>query len=68
METDPDKLRALAEWPIPHNVKILRSFIGFTGYYRRCIKDYGRIAKPLNNLLVGRPTNKQVKKKKKTTP
>ena len=66
VETDPDKISALKEWPVPQNVKQLRSFLGFTGYYRRYIKDYARIAKPLNDLLVGHPTNKQVKKKKKS--
>ena len=73
VETDPDKIAALSEWPVPHNVKTLRSFLGFTGYYRRFIKDYAKLVKPLNDLLVGHPTNKhaiseQKKKKKKCTP
>ena len=53
VETDPDKIKALSEWPEPHNIKTLRSFLGFTGYYRRFIKDYAKIVKPLNELLVG---------------
>ena len=69
VETDPEKIKALSEWPVPHNVKTLRSFLGFTGYYRRYVKDYARIVKPLNDLLIGHPTNKQavaeMKKKKK---
>lgn len=69
VETDPDKLKALTTWPVPQNVKQLRSFLGFTGYYRRFIKDYARLAKPLNDLLVGHPTNpgsdNQKKKKKR---
>ena len=70
VQTDPDKLAALSTWPIPTNIKSLRSFLGFTGYYRRFIQDYARIVKPLNDLLVGHPTNKskeegQKKKKKK---
>ncbi|MCG8078888.1 MAG: DDE-type integrase/transposase/recombinase, partial [Candidatus Thiodiazotropha taylori] len=72
VETDPDKIKALVEWPVPHNVKTLRSFLGFAGYYRRFIRDYAKIAKPLNDLLIGHPTNKQTlnkkKKKKKSTP
>ena len=72
VETDPEKIRALSEWPEPHNIKTLRSFLGFTGYYRRYIKDYARIVKPLNDLLVGHPTNKHAvpssKKKKVSTP
>ena len=63
--TDPDKLAALATWPEPDNVKTLRSFLGFTGYYRRSIKDYAKIVKPLNDLLVGHPTNKGVSSRKK---
>lgn len=58
VETDPDKIKALSDWPEPHNIKTLRSFLGFTGYYRRYIRDYARIVKPLNDLLVGHPTNK----------
>ena len=74
VRTDPDKIRALASWPEPKKIKELRSFLGFTGYYRRFIKDYARIArivKPLNDLLVGQPTYQspdQKKKKKKSIP
>ena len=71
VETDPDKIKALSEWPVPHNLKTLRSFLGFTGYYRRFTKDYAKRVKPLNDLLVGHPTNKHnmsTKKKKKTVP
>lgn len=60
--TDPDKTSALKKWPIPCSVKSLRSFLGFTGYYRRFIKDYARIVKPLNDLLIGQPTHKAAKK------
>ena len=49
VETDPDKLQALRTLPVPDNIKALRSFLGFTGYYRRYIKDYAKIVKPLND-------------------
>ena len=65
VETDPDKIEALSSWPEPTDVKQLRSFLGFTGYYRRFIKDYARIVKPLNDLLVGHPTHTSDKQKKK---
>lgn len=71
VHTDPEKLDALASWPRPTNVKLLRSYLGFTGYYRRFIKDYAKIAKPLNDLLVGHSTNKVANKKnrnKKSIP
>ena len=64
--TDPDKTSALRNWPVPTNVKSLRSFLGFTGYYRRFIQDFSRIVKPLNELLIGHPTNKASKRKAKT--
>ena len=56
VQTDPDKLAALSTWPVPTNIKSLRLFLGFTGYYRRFIQDYARIVKPLNDLLIGHPT------------
>ena len=41
---DPTKLSGIAEWPIPAKVKDVRSFLGFTNYYRRFIGDYSNIA------------------------
>ena len=71
IETDPEKTEAIRTWSIPKTVKDVRAFLGFTGYYRRFIKDYARIARPLNDLLVGHCTNrksKTAKSKKKRTP
>ena len=65
IETDPEKIAALTTWPEPQTVKDLRSFLGFTGYYRRFVKDYAKIAKPLNDLLVGHHIGVSVQGKKK---
>lgn len=55
IETDPDKVAALKTWPKPNNLKELRTFLGFCGYYRRFVKDYSKIVKPLNELTAGYP-------------
>ena len=51
VETDPVKIQAVRDWPTPRNVKQLRSFLGLSGYYRKFIKGYAHLAKPLMNLL-----------------
>lgn len=66
IHTDPEKIAPLTTWPVPVGIKTLRTFLGFTGYYRRFVKDYAKIVKPLNDLLIGHPTNRTAKKSKKS--
>lgn len=69
VETDPGKVKALKTWPPPKTLKELRSFLGFSGYYCRFIKDYSRLVKPLNDLTAGYPPlHKQRKKKSQNIP
>lgn len=50
VSTDPSKVVALRNWPIPRNVAELRSFLGQALYYRRLIKDSATIASSLHQL------------------
>ena len=50
VSTDPHKVEAIKEWPIPRRARDVRAFLGLTGYYRRFIQNYGEIAKPLHEL------------------
>lgn len=64
VSTDPKKTEAVTTWPRPTTVTALRSFLGFCGYYRRFVKDYSKVAFPLNQLLSGYPPNAKRSKKK----
>ncbi|KAD2393941.1 hypothetical protein E3N88_40918 [Mikania micrantha] len=49
-QVDQDNIVAIKSWPIPLNVQEVRGFLGLTGFYRRFIRNYGIIARPLTNL------------------
>src|SRR6202046_2225328 len=48
---DPVKLGGIKDWPIPNSVKQIRSFLGFGNFYRKFIKGFSELARPLNDLL-----------------
>ena len=56
--------QVLKSWLILLNIKELRKFLGFAGYYRRFVKGYSGIAKPLNDLLVDIPQHRKGEKKR----
>jgi len=51
IKVDPQKIKAVIEWPKPTNVTEVRSFMGLTRYYRRFVEDLLNIASPLTNQL-----------------
>ena len=50
VSTDPDKIKAVTEWPRPTTVTEVRSLLGFVSYYR-FIPNFSKVAIPLNILL-----------------
>ncbi|KAL5537812.1 hypothetical protein UlMin_043593 [Ulmus minor] len=52
IEVDQAKIDVIKKLPPPTNVKGVRSFLGHAGFYRRFIKDFSKITKPLCELLV----------------
>ncbi|KAK3709629.1 hypothetical protein QZH41_010093, partial [Actinostola sp. cb2023] len=51
VSTDPEKTKAVKEWPVPVTVRDLRSFLGFASYYRRFVPKFAQIAGPLHKVV-----------------
>ena len=47
---DPNKVRAVTTWPTPTTKRELQQFLGFVNFYRRFVKGFAKIAKPLTKL------------------
>jgi hypothetical protein len=50
IEADSDKIAIVRDWNALFTVKGVQSFLSFCNFYRRFIKEYRRIARPLNTL------------------
>jgi hypothetical protein len=50
VEMESGKVDAIQKWPTPKSVRGVREFLGFAGWYRRFVKDFSSIARPLHNL------------------
>jgi len=51
VKPDPEKAKAIKHFPIPKNPIDVKSFLGLTGYYRKFIPQFSKIATPLTELL-----------------
>lgn len=50
VKTDPAKVKAVLEWPVPESRKKLQRFLGFANFYSCFIRNYGQVAVPLTHL------------------
>ena len=51
IEIEEGKVEGVLGWPVPKTVKDVRKFLGLANYYRRFIKDFARVARPMNVLM-----------------
>ena len=51
VKPNQDKINAVKSFPIPKTTKMIKSFLGLVGYYRRFIKDFAKITKPMTRCL-----------------
>ena len=61
ISTDPEKISAVRERPIPRTVKDVRAFVAFCLFYRRFIEGFAKVAAPLH-ALIGRESKADVTK------
>uniref|UniRef100_A0A8C6NS12 Gypsy retrotransposon integrase-like protein 1 n=1 Tax=Nothobranchius furzeri TaxID=105023 RepID=A0A8C6NS12_NOTFU len=50
LKMDTQKVQAVAQWPLPTTLKQLQSFLGFSNFYRRFIRNFSSLAAPLTSL------------------
>jgi len=51
IKMEKEKVRGVLEWPTPKCVKDVQKFLGLANYYRRFIKDFAEIARPMHRLV-----------------
>ncbi|KAI5402468.1 hypothetical protein KIW84_050186 [Lathyrus oleraceus] len=51
VKADPEKIKAIADWPTPTSLTTLRAFLGLTGICRHFIWNYASLASPLTDLI-----------------
>ncbi len=51
VKPNPDKIKAIKQYPIPKTTKQIKGFLGLLGYYRRFINNFAKVTKPLTKCL-----------------
>ena len=50
IEIEKEKVDSILSWPEPKNIKDVRKLLGLANYYRRFIKNFTQVARPINML------------------
>ena len=50
VEIEEDKVKGVLKWPMPQCVRDVRKFLGLANYYRRFVKNFAKVALPMNQL------------------
>jgi len=48
VEMEEDKVKGVLKWPMPQCMRDVRKFLGLTSYYRQFVKDFAKVALPIN--------------------
>ncbi|KAI2647543.1 Transposon Tf2-9 polyprotein [Labeo rohita] len=56
VRVDPEKVKAVVDWPTPDSRKALQRFLGFANFYRRFVRNFSQLASPLTALTSPRTT------------
>jgi hypothetical protein len=51
VSTNPKNSAVVQRWATPTNVKEVRGFLGMVGYYRKFVRNFGKISRPFTELL-----------------
>lgn len=51
IRTDPEKVQAIRDYPLPKSVRQLRRFLGLCGWYRRFVRNFAAVTSPLTDML-----------------
>uniref|UniRef100_A0AB38Z1R9 RNA-directed DNA polymerase n=1 Tax=Pitica errantivirus TaxID=3078414 RepID=A0AB38Z1R9_9VIRU len=51
VKPNPEKIEKIIQWPLPKTQKEIKQFLGLVGYYRRFIKDFSKITRPMSKFL-----------------
>lgn len=66
IETDPEKVEKIKNYPIPANPDELRSFLAFCGYYRKFVENFSKVIRPLSDILPPTSEKKERQLQKRT--